>query len=230
MTSLLSAVTNGPSKRSARRRLVVDPRVVVGIVLVVGSIAGTVAVVTADDRSVALYVAAGPISRGELVTTEMLRRIDTGVGAEGEAYLAVGALPAEGAVAARTIGAGEFVPLAALGDAASLDATTVVVEVAAPVAEAIGPGRIVELWSTAYSLDRSAAEPVVLVDDAEVVGVREGDGLLSRSSTVSVEVLIARAALGPVLRARADGAALSLVPADLPVRIDAVAHDVDDAR
>src|SRR5699024_12159950 len=83
---------------------------------------------------------------GALVAVDDRGSCGVRVPAVADAYLTPGGGRAAGLVVLRTVGAGEMVPLAALGSAQSVQVRTVTVPVDAALAESIRPGAVVDLW------------------------------------------------------------------------------------
>ncbi|MFC6335253.1 SAF domain-containing protein, partial [Paenibacillus septentrionalis] len=115
------------SATPSRRRPWGDVRFVVGIVLIVVSVAGVWFVASAARHTTPVYVAARTIVPGETITDADLRLVDVALGATADGYLADGALVGD-TVTLRTIAAGELVPLEAMGDAAEARSTGIVVQ------------------------------------------------------------------------------------------------------
>jgi len=188
-----------------------DARFFVGLLLVAASVAGVWFVVTAARQSSPVVVAAHTIVAGDVIADADLRTTEAAFGSDGAAYLAPGDLE-PGSVATRTIAAGEFVPTSAIGDAASVRVTTVVVRSTTAVPGAVERGTVVELWA-APPLERGTfGTPAILVADATVAAIGSDDSMIG-SSAVTVELVIPRAQVAATLEALAAGSALSIVPA-----------------
>jgi hypothetical protein len=185
-----------PASRLAAPRWL-DARLVVGVLLVLGSVLlGTRVVASADDTTGVLAVqrdlpAGVRLSAGDLVERRI--RLDGGI----ERYLAAGS-PVDGYVLTRPVGAGELLPAAAVvpaDDAAVADRRWVTVAVPATERpEGIARGDRVEVWiappsagsgGTADGADRAA---VRLAGDVAVEQVAGSSGGLggTRESTVTL--------------------------------------------
>jgi hypothetical protein len=206
-----------------RRRFGVDPRLIIGVGLVVASIAGVVGVVQASDQRVTVYTATATLAPGDRVSDgDLLARrvsLDDATGL----YLAEGDLPDAGLVATAVVRAGELIPLSALGTAEGTDATTIVLQLAGRVSSSVTPGATVDVWaSSGESVDPStglagrALPPAVLAPDAVVTRVLRPEGIVSAGDGEAVEVLVPRARVARLLQAIADGDALAVVPAGIP--------------
>lgn len=196
----------------ARRRLLPDPRIVIGVALVIASALGTTALVTALTRTVTVYRAERALIAGERVTADRLTAASVRLGDAQSLYLS-GPLPAAGLVATRTVAAGEVVPRSAVGTAVQLATATVVVDLASPLADGVGAGTDVDLWS-APRLDGAQERygpPVVLVSDAVVARIATRTGLVAAAADDAVEVQVPRDEVAALLEAQADGSRIAAV-------------------
>ena len=204
--------------RTTRRRLRIDPRLLVGIGLVAASVIAVTTLVGAADARVAVYATTEPLAPGDVVTADdlVLRSVALD-GAEGH-YLTVGGLPGDGFVVTRAVAAGELVPRSAAGSTGGLRATAVVLELSMPLSAAVTPGSLVDVWSSTAGDEGTPGPPTVVVPDATVVRVLEDEGFVAGASgSVGVEVLVARTRIARLLQAIANGDALAVVPVGLPL-------------
>ncbi|WP_101846466.1 SAF domain-containing protein [Zhihengliuella sp. ISTPL4] len=199
-----------PLSRSSRR-FRGDIRFVVGIVLVLASIAGVWFVLTSGDQATPVLRAGRTIVRGETLRPSDFATVDVALGAVSDEYLRPGQLAA-GQVAARTITEGELIPRAATTAAENTRTTTVVVKSSIGLPDDVTTGAEVEIWQAPLRDDgRSYDEPRILVGDVVVRSVLEPEGLLAEG-TAELEIVIDRSDVAAVLAAVTGGAALSVVP------------------
>lgn len=196
--------------RTRRRAFWGDARFLLGILLIVASVAGVWFVVAAARQTVPAYAAARTIVPGEVVASDDLRQVDVALGHLGGVYLSPGALN-EGMVATRTIEAGELVPADAIGAAERARTTNVVVQSAVDVPASVDEGSAVEIWAAPLVEPGEYDAPRILVADATVVSVTRDDTLMG-GGAASLELVIPRADVAATLAALADESALSIVP------------------
>lgn len=206
--------TGSPDRK--RRAFWFDPRFAIGLVLVAASVAGVVALIGANDSSVFILSAREQIAPGDRITADDLVATPARGGIADGLYLAPGDVPADGLVVTRVIDAGEYVPSSAVGSAAGVDLTSVVLALSSPLPESVERGSRVDVWSSRENGDGVFEAPAVMVSSALVIRVVDDEGLMAQSGS-SVEVLIPRADAARVLEGVVNGAALSALPADLPV-------------
>ena len=139
-----------------------------------------------------------------------MRLVDVSLGQVGDAYLAPDAL-ADGLVATRTIESGELVPHSAVGEAAAVRTTSVVLRSAVDVPGSVRAGSVVEVWAAPLIERGSYDVPRILVADATVVSVTRDDSMIGGGSA-ALEIVIPRADVAATLAAMADESALSVVP------------------
>lgn len=194
-----------------------DARLVVGIVLVVASIAAVVGIVGAADEGQEVLVAPRDLAAGQAVAPDDLevRRVSLGVEAHG--YAGPADIPEEGVVVTRTLAAGELVPLAALGDARGPVATTVVVTLSTPLGATVRPGDQLDLWSSpAIEAGRFGA-PAVIASGTQLVRTIADEGIVSGREGGQIELLVLRRDVARILHALANGDALAAVPVSLAI-------------
>jgi hypothetical protein len=210
MTGLDAYADGRTPARPRRRPFWADARFLLGIVLIVASVAGVWAVVALSRQTSPVYAAAHTIVPGQPVTAGDLTVMDVALGAAADAYLAPGDAPA-GAVAARTVAAGELVPASAVISAAQSDVTTVVVHTSADVPSAVHAGAAVELWAAAQRERGVYDTPRVLIPRATVVSVTVDDSMIG-GGQAALELVIPRVDVADTLAAISAASALSVVP------------------
>jgi hypothetical protein len=203
-----------PDARTTRRRTL-DPRLLIGVLLVVASIAGVVGIVAANDDGVEVYAAPRLLTAGSAVSASDLELRRVSLGADLRSYLPAGSLPDEGVVVSRTVGAGELVPRSAVGDERGSDMTTIVVSLTSPLGGGVRAGDILDVWSSPKQEGGRFGAPAVISSDAQLMHVLADEGFAARGSGARVELLVLRRDVARILDALANGDALAVVPASL---------------
>ena len=199
-----------PATRRSRFRF--DPRFAIGLALVAASIGGVSAIVTNADRTTAVYTARIALAVGDRIDGSDLLTTQVRLGSADDLYLTPGRLPTDGMIVTRTIAAGELVPASAVGTRAGEAVTNIVVELSGKPAAAIGPGSVVDVWSSRQT-DRGAfGPPAVLVGQAAIVRLVEPVGFMASDGGLSVEILVPKAKVAAVLESVANGDAIAIVP------------------
>lgn len=196
-----------------RRRSRPDPRLILGMVLVLASVGGVAALIAGLDRTVTVYAASRPLAVGDRVDTDDLMLAEVRLGAVESGYLRAEALPEAGAVVIRSIGEGELVPLASLGSAEEVDVTAVVVSSTGQLSEDVVAGARVDIWAAEQTDAGEYGPPRVLVAGAGVVRTIE-TAAFGGGGAEAVELVVPRDDVAVVLDAVAGEAAISLVPTD----------------
>ncbi|MEP6842655.1 MAG: hypothetical protein ABJA11_03980 [Pseudolysinimonas sp.] len=229
-----------PDATTRRRRNAPDLRLVLGVLLVVGSVAGVFGIVTAADRRVTVYAAAAALATGERVDAGDLVQRSVALDGSDRLYLAVGDIPSGGLVVTQPVAKGQLLPTSAVGSTVGVRSTSLVLQLATRVSGAVVPGASVDIWaapdqdgmgivstsaepngatpSTADDGLVGARVPTVLVSGAIIVKVLdESSGFSVANSGSSVEVLVPRTRVARLLQAIAQKAALAVVPAGIPI-------------
>jgi len=204
-----------------RRRPVLDPRLAIGVLLVVASVAAVVGIVAMSDRRTPVYAAASALSPGERVDASDLVRRSVALDGSDALYLSTADLPAAGLVVTHPVARGELVPASSVGSATGVGSTSIVLELATRASAAVKPGATVDVWAApaeaAGAGEATPAPPSVLVAGATVVRLVDDAGSFSAKPEGStVEVLVPRSRVARVLAAVAGEDAIAVLPAGLP--------------
>lgn len=193
------------------RRLRIDSRLIVGVLLVVASVAGVVLVISAWYRTTNVYIATEALAPGDDLTEARISLVEVRADATNAHYLSPDALPAEPAVITRAVGAGEMIPLSALG-AADTEQAAVVVSIAGSPPSGVETGVAVELWAAQPAEQHGQhAEPEIIVPEAIVVR-RVNHERMVGSAAVELELRVPDSHLSAVLAATTAGAQMHVVP------------------
>ncbi|MGH8825302.1 MAG: SAF domain-containing protein [Jiangellaceae bacterium] len=176
-------VSSPQAARLARSRWL-DPRLVTGLLLVLGSVVVGTRVIAAADETVPVLVAATDLAPGQPLSAAMVETRQ--VRLEGTLDLYHTGEVGDGYVVVRPVSAGELVPRSAVGVAGDTDAVRYVT-VAVPVAElplGLGPAAVVDVWRAppAQGEDRTADR---LMAGVSVTAVDAGGGGLAGSGSVA---------------------------------------------
>jgi len=195
----------------ARRPFWGDIRFLIGLVLVILSIAGVWLIVSYARETTPVLQANRTITQGEALASGDFHVVEVSLGAVVDDYLAPQDLE-PGMIAARTVADGELLAATATGDADSGRTTNIVVESSVGIPTRVEAGTPVELWySPPLQDDGEYDAPRILAADVVVASIPESDGVLAERSA-AVELVIARTDVADVLAAINAGAALSIVP------------------
>lgn len=206
------------AQRAADRRMPrPDARLLVGVVLVIASVAAVVGVVGAADSGEELLVTPQDLTAGQQLTPDDLEVRRVSLGVEPHGYARPSDLPDEGIVITRPLAADELVPLTALGDTRGPVATTVVVRLATPLGATVRPGDALDLWSSPALDGGRFGAPVVTASGAHLVRALAADGIVASDGGDRVELLVPRRDLARILFALANGDALAAVPVSLAI-------------
>jgi len=201
-----------------RRRFWFDPRFAIGLALIGASVVGVFLIVNGADTSVRVLAARAPLSPGDIVTSDDL--VVTSVRVDGalDHYLVAADVPEGGLVLTRPVAEGELVPATAVGSAAGLTQSSMVITVNQQLPASIGPGSTVDVWAARELESGLYGPPIVVVSTATVVRIVDTSGLVVDDTAGTVEVLVPRLRIARVLEAVANDDALSIVPTSIPVK------------
>ena len=207
----------GPTPRRVRPPRWLDLRLVLGVLLVLGSVLLGARVVSAADATVPVWVAAADLAPGTELTADDLVAVDVRLDATADAYLSTGTRP-EGRTLARAVRAGELVPRSALEAPARLVQVALPVQ-AGYVPPALDRGQVVDV----YAVADPAAGATGVADGSVTVVVRRAtvqaisgrsEGMLSTPTTTVQVVVAVPAAQAPDVLASVGGRPLVVVVHD----------------
>lgn len=188
-----------------------DPRLLVGILLVLGSVAGAISLVGSADRTTEVYAARNSIAVGEMLTEDNVVLVKVRLGDTEQHYItAEGGLP-EGAVAVQRIGKDQLVPKENLGTVDALDRKPVAVAVDEALPSQAVAGTRVDVWVALPDSKNGFSEPKLLLPSAEIAQITAGATALGSSRSTVLMVLVPDSEMPALLGAQANQAKISVV-------------------
>lgn len=188
-----------------------DPRLIVGILLVLASVSAVVALVGTADRTIDVYAAKEPIDVGQKITRDSLMTVKVRLDDVESSYVtAENGLP-EGKVAVQRVARNQLLPQESLGvpDALNRKPVAITVEDTLP-AQAIAGSRV-DVWVALPDARNGFAEPTLLLPGAEIAQVTLGSSALGSSKSTVVLVLVNDQQMPKLLGAQANKAKVSVV-------------------
>lgn len=188
-----------------------DPRLLIGVLLVLASVAGVVSLVGAADQTTEAYAARQAIAVGEKLTIDKLHRVKVRLGEVGEHYLTPESGPDGQSVAVQRIGKDQLVPRGSLGQADTLDRKPVAVTVEESLPAQAVPGSRVDVWVALPDTRNGFNQPALLLPGAEIAQLTAGGTALGSSRSTIVMVLVPDDQMANLLGAQANKAKISVV-------------------
>jgi hypothetical protein len=220
----------GPVPRRVRPPRWLDLRLVLGVLLVLGSVLLGARVIGAADATVPVWAAAGDLAAGTVLSADDLVVVDVRLDDAAGAYLSATTRPA-GRPLSRAVGKGELLPRTAL------EAPAALVQLALPVQAGYVPpglarGRLVDVYAldtaasgaslTAGTAAATASGVTSVLSGAPVDAVSgRSEGVLSTPTTTVQVVVSVPAARAPQVLAAIGGRPLVVVVRD---SVDATAQ------
>lgn len=202
---------SGPARR-LRKPGWKDPRLLVGILLVVVSVAGVLTLVSLQNQTVPMYVARQDIALGQKVDPAKLRVVDVRLDTVQDRYLSAEQPLAPDLQANSLIRSGELLPVASVGGRDPQGRKPLSVELPQELPVAVGVGTRVDVWAAERGSDSTTyGEPQRLLESVEVSAIRELDSGFGGASGQVVELLVTDEDLPGMLSAIANEARLTVV-------------------
>jgi hypothetical protein len=170
-----------------------DLRLVLGVLLVLGSVLLGARVVSAADATVPVWAVAGDLSAGTELTADDLVAVDVRLDDAADAYLSTSTRP-EGRTLSRAVHAGELLPRSAL------EAPGDLVQLALPVQAGYVPpglerGQLVDVYALADPAAGATAEAdgsvALVVEEAPVQALSGRSGGVLSTPTTTMQVVVA---------------------------------------
>lgn len=194
-----------------------DSRLVVGVVLVLLSMAVGAKAIAAADETVPMYAAAASLVPGQPVTQKDVRRVDVQLGVDRQRYVTADHDITADTFALRDVRPGELLPISALGTRAAVDLKPVSVPVSDGGAAQLTAGSVVDVWVNARDSTSATAKygkPAKTLEAAPVAHTPDarGGGLGDASGTTAVQIMVPEASVQTLIAAIDQGAKITLVP------------------
>ncbi|WP_420178460.1 SAF domain-containing protein [Paenarthrobacter sp. TA1.8] len=188
-----------------------DPRLLIGVLLVLGSVAGVIALLGSADRTTQVYSAREDIAVGQVVTEADLSIVKVRLDEVEPSYVTVEHGFAEGKVALQRVAKNQLVPQASLGSADAVDRKPVAIAMEEELPAQAVPGTRVDVWVAMPGSNQAFEEPRLLLPSAEIAGMTSGSSALGAAKTTVVMVLVTDEQMPKLLGAQANKAKVSVV-------------------
>lgn len=194
-----------------------DWRLLVGLLLVLVSVAGGARLVSWLDETVPVYAAARPLLPGQELAEEDLVPVAVRLEEPLPLYLDGTEQLRPGTYALRRVAEGELVPAAALGTAAQVRDKTVTVAVDPASTAALQVGSVVDIWVSHRDREAVGAayrSPELLLSGALVAGLPQDSRALGIGvGRAAVQVVVPADSVAPVIASVDQEAKVTLVAA-----------------
>ncbi|MEZ2389034.1 hypothetical protein AB6813_05690 [bacterium RCC_150] len=188
-----------------------DPRLLVGVLLVLASLAGVIAIVGTADRTMQAYAARESIAVGQTVSKDDLIVVNVRLDDVESSYLT----PADGVperrVAVQRVGKNQLVPKESLGSADSLNRKPVAISIQEALPPQAIAGSRVDVWVSLPDARSGFGVPQLLLPSAEIAQVTENASTLGGTKEKVVLVLVTDEQMPKLLGAQANKAKVAVV-------------------
>lgn len=188
-----------------------DPRLLVGVLLVLASVVGVISLVGSADQTTEVLAAREAIAVGQKLTPDNVSRVKVRLGDVEQHYIAAESGMPEGMVAVQRIGKDQLLPRESLGSVDALDRKPVAITVQEALPEQAVAGTRVDVWVSLPDARNGFAEPRLLLPGAEIAQVTSGSTALGSSKSTVLMVLVGDGQMPAILGAQANEAKISVV-------------------
>ncbi|MDK1359535.1 hypothetical protein QNO00_04545 [Arthrobacter sp. zg-Y1219] len=188
-----------------------DPRLLLGIMLVLASTAGVVALVGSADQTTEVFVVDENIPVGSSVSAQDLAVVPVRLGDVAGSYLPAAEGIPENAVASGLLRKGELVARTDLGTADDLDRKPVGLRVDDILPSGTEAGSRVDVWVALPNERNGFKEPRQILTAAEISELTVDESVLGASRSTQLLVLVEDDDLAGLLSAQSNGAKIAVV-------------------
>lgn len=188
-----------------------DPRLLVGLLLVLASVAGVVALVGTADRTIDVYAARDSIAVGQTVSRDDLMTVRVRLDDVESSYVTAEAGFPEGKVAVQRVGRNQLLPQESLGDTDALDRKPVAISIEESLPAQAVAGSRVDVWVAVPDARNGFAEPQLMLPGAEIAEITPGSSALGATKSTVLLILVTDAQMPKLLGAQANKAKIAVV-------------------
>ncbi|WP_050775376.1 SAF domain-containing protein [Brevibacterium mcbrellneri] len=186
-----------------------DPRVLVGIILVIASLLGTWAVITRVANTVTVWAASKPLVSGSTIDQDSLTAVEVRLPDTEDKYVRADQSSPVGMSVTGSVAAGELVPASVLVDPARLDGRVIALDIPGNLPQAVQAGAFVDVWAT--DTKDEEAQPVEVLSRAHVHAVGRDEGGFTSTAGTRLEIYVPNDKLQQVLEVVATDHRVSIV-------------------
>ncbi|WP_342024097.1 hypothetical protein AAE021_02520 [Arthrobacter citreus] len=188
-----------------------DPRLLLGIMLVLASTAGVVALVGSADQTTEVFVVDEDIPVGTPVSAEDLAVVPVRLGDVSGSYLPASEGIPERSVASSLLRKGELVARSQLGTADGLKRKPVGLRVDDLLPSGTRAGSRVDVWVALPDERNGFKEPQKILTAAEISELTVDESVLGANRSTQILVLVEDEDLAGLLSAQSNGAKIAVV-------------------
>lgn len=201
-----------------------DPKLIVGLILILISIAGVIGIIRINNQTYTYYTAKNDISIGQKITPDMLIEKQVNLGDSKDRYLSREQLESGKYIAVRQIPAGELISSASAHENIQERRRLVTVTLDRGIASALKAGERVDIWVISSGKEKqkvpegegknedNESEQKPLVQNAEISTIAVDEGVLGANGHANVQLWIESEKLPDILHAMSSETKITLVP------------------
>lgn len=189
-----------------------DPRLLLGILLVLASVAGVSALLASQDRTTQVLAASRDLPVGTALKAADFDVVQVSLGGLEGTYVSAGDPFPQDAVAGKLLRNGELLVKADLTEADKLDRKPLGLDVQAPLPSGIRAGDRVDVWASLPNGQNGYSEPRRLLEAAEISELSVSDSVIGGADSTRLLVLVEDQDLPALLGALSNQAKIAVVP------------------
>lgn len=190
-----------------------DPRLLVGLLLVLASVAGVVALLQSADRTDAYWAAKKDLAPGAPLAEGHFVAVEANLAGADERYLSADEPAPADRMLVSAVRAGELVPAGGVVDVDPHERRPVGLTLAEPLPDGVGVGDRVDVWVALPEQEgRGFGRPERLATHVEIAELVEDAGTFGTGQSIRVQVMVGPKELPELLEAKVRDARITVVP------------------
>lgn len=188
-----------------------DPRLLVGLLLVLASVVGVVLLVARLDHTVPVYVAKSELHYGQAISEEDFMTVQVNLGEASDKYvLATDDVP-ENMLAVRPVKSGELIAKAALDEAPPPGEQSLMLALPVENISGLLPGDEIEIWVAERRGPQEFADPSKVVTKGTLADLDNQQTTLGPVNTVKVRIWLPSSDIPKILKSQSNQSQIFLV-------------------
>lgn len=209
----MPAATGTETAARLRRPRWRDPRLLVGLLLVLASVAGVVALLQSTDRTAAYWAAKQDLAPGAPLSEGHFVPVEANLAGADERYLSADEPAPVDRMLVSAVRAGELVPAGGVVDADPQERRPVGLALAEPLPSGVGVGDRVDVWVALPEQEGNGfGRPERLAARVELSELVEDSGAFGAGGSIRIQAMIGPEELPELLEAKVRDARITVVP------------------
>lgn len=194
-----------------------DPRLLIGVLLVLASVAGVVAVVSYSSRTTQVWAASRDIGTGEVLTADAMHKVEVALNDVNARYLP-GSVDLRDRIALSAVRKDELIPAGSIGSGDQLSKRRIAIKLDTPLPAGARKGDAVDVWvaeaATVIGAETKAGSnrAIKVASGAELADLsQQGGAGIGFGAGATIFVLVSESEVSQIVNAQAAKSTISVI-------------------